>query len=599
MEKRLLRSEVPVEQTSNLADIYPSRADLEADLAVAVGAVPKLAAFRGRLGESAQVLVECLEEDDRQSRRLSHATSYAFNQLSADLTNTDSQALYGRVTAASSQWMSARAFIRPELLQLPAGTIERYLAEEPRLLIWRRLLERTVELGSHQLSAASEQALAALSGVFDLPHEAYGRWRATDLAFSPIVDGEGQARQMSFAAYERDYERSWDTVLRRNAYRTFVDGLRPYMNTVASLWATQARYHAIMARLRGYPSAIEMLLGEQEVPVEVHNRLLDVILTELAPHMRRLAGLRRRVLGLDRVLYCDIEAQLDPGFNPFSSFADASAMIKSSLSVLGDEYAGIINRAFDERWIDWANNEGKQSDCYSGGADPHPYVLIGWDNTMRSALILAHELGHAAHQYLGFHGQQGANRGHALLLGESASTTNEAIVGHQLMARAVDGRTRRWVIMQLLTSYYHNMVRHLIEAELQRRLYPVADEGQPITAELLNRVQGDILSEFWGDAVEIDDGARMTWMRQVHYYAWTLYSYTYSGGLTIGTAVARAIEREGRPAAERWVNTLKAGNSQKPLALAKMAGVDLARPEAIRDAVAFVGELIDELCRLF
>jgi oligoendopeptidase F len=158
---------------------------------------------------------------------------------------------------------------------------------------------------------------------------------------------------------------------------------------------------------------------------------------------------------------------------------------------------------------------------------------------------------------------------------------------------------RRWVTQHLLTSYYHNFVRHLIEGELQRRLYPLADKGQPITADLLSKVQGDILSEFWGDSVEIDEGAGLTWMRQVHYYSWTLYSYTYSGGLTIGTAVARAIEREGSPAAERWVNPLKAGNSQKPLALAKMAGVDLAGPEPMRDAVAFVGELIDELCRSF
>ena len=214
-------------------------------------------------------------------------------------------------------------------------------------------------------------------------------------------------------------------------------------------------------------------------------------------------------------------------------------------------------------------------------------------------MILAHELGHAAHFHLSHRSQTGYDRHGSLLLGEAASTTAEALVGAWLIEHTDDPRTRRWFVMHLLTTYYHNFVRHLIESELQRRLYAMAEENVPITADLLCRVQGEILGEFWGDAVVIDDGARLTWMRQVHYYDRRLYSWSYAGGLTIGVGVVRAIQREGLCAAERWVQVLKAGGSASPLDLARLAGVDLTRPEPMREAVKYVAQLIDELGRSF
>jgi oligoendopeptidase F len=384
--------------------------------------------------------------------------------------------------------------------------------------------------------------------------------------------------------------------LRRNAYRSFVAGLSTGKNTIAALFATQARGRAIEAKLRGSASATEMLLARQGVPLDLHNRLHDVILNELAPAMRRLAGLRQRQLGLTEVLYCDLEAQLDSEPGPVMSFAEGRRIICNGLSVLGPEYSAIIEAAFRDRWIDWADNEGKTSDSFAGGGTvPHPYVLINWDDSLRGVNTLAHELGHAAHDYLiGTYNPRG-QACYPLLLCEAASTANEVIIGTQLLRGATEVHERRCIIEQLLTSYYHNLVRHLMEGELQRRLYPLADAGQPITADLLCRTQEDILRAFWGDSLTIDEGARLTWMRQSHYYMDTLYSYTYSGGISVGTAVARAILREGAAAAERWLTALKAGATLKPIELAALAGVDLTSPAPLRETVAFVGELVDEL----
>ncbi len=283
----------------------------------------------------------------------------------------------------------------------------------------------------------------------------------------------------------------------------------------------------VLAKLRGYPSAIHMLLKEQEVSIDVYNNLHDIILTDLAPHMRRYARLRKQVLGLDKMLYCDIEAPLDPDFSPPTTFEQASRVILDGLSVLGPEYIEIIDTGLKNRWIDLADNIGKSTGAFcSTVPGVHPYILITWTDSMRNALTLSHELGHAGHGELTLRNQRLANAEPSMFFVEAPSTINELLVGNHILSQSRDVRMRRWVIMQFLTTYHHNFVRHLIEGELQRRIYALAEKGQPITAATLSQVQGDILEEFWGEEVEVDDGARLTGSRQP--LPMGLYPYTYS-----------------------------------------------------------------------
>jgi oligoendopeptidase F len=228
----------------------------------------------------------------------------------------------------------------------------------------------------------------------------------------------------------------------------------------------------------------------------------------------------------------------------------------------------------------------------------HPYILITWSDTMRNVFTLAHELGHGGHFDLAMRHQRFTNVRPAMPFIEAPSTLNEMLLAQHLLARSREARLRRSVILQVLGTYHHNFVTHLLEAELQRQVYARAEGGGAITAAVLNDCKGRILARFWGDTVEIDDGARMTWMRQPHYYM-GLYPYTYAVGLVASTAMALAIEREGAPAVQRWIEVLKAGGTRKPLELLLMAGIDLGTPQPIHDAVAHVGRLVDELEQLF
>ncbi|MGE5560975.1 MAG: oligoendopeptidase F [Chloroflexota bacterium] len=600
MAKQLLtRSEVPVELTWNLTDIFPDKEAWEAELAAVVADVKTVTQYRGRFAEGAKVLLDCATAYEALLIRAMRVANYAQLNLSVDGRSGEFQMMAGRMAAALAGLEAEVSFIRSEALALPEGTLERYMDEEPGLKEFSRMIEQMLAEKPHVLSPETEMALASLGEVLEAPYMMYERTKTSDITFPNFVDADGAEVPMSFAGYENRYERSADVTTRRNAFAAFTEGLKKYQNTSAATFATEVKKNVVLAKLRKYESATHMLLARQEVPIEVYHNLHDIILPELAPHMRRYARLRKRVLGLDKLLYCDIEAPLDPGYNPQITFDEAKDIIIKGVSVMGKEYTDIVADALNNRWIDLAENLGKATGAFCSAVwGVHPYILITFDGGMRTALVLAHELGHATNGVLTERNQRAANANPSMFFVEGPSTINELLVGNHIMSQSNDTRIRRWVIMQFLATYHHNFVRHLIEGELQRRIYRLAEQGQTITAATLSTVQGEILSEFWGGEVEIDDGAKLTWMRQPHYYM-GLYPYSYSAGLTISTAAAQNIFTEGQPAVDRWLSVCKAGGTKKPLDLAKQAGVDLSQPEPIRKAVAYVGKLVEDLEKCF
>ncbi|MGI6357873.1 MAG: oligoendopeptidase F [Bacillota bacterium] len=599
MKKRLRRSEVPAHLTWNLDDIFPSTEAWEQELAAVAVDLTTVTQYQGKLADGPGTLLACLNAMEQLQARLVRVVNFASLKQSGDGTDPVNQMAMGRAASLAAQVQAKTAFVQSEALALPEGTLQRYLQEEPALQDFARLIGKIIEQKPYVLQPETEMALAALSEVLGAPAVIYNRSKAADMTFDPIEDSQGNSYPMSFALYEETYEKSPDPVLRRNAYASFTKGLKAYQNTYGATWGTEVKKQVVLARLRGYPSAAHMLLHGQEVSLDVYHLLHDVILSELAPHMRRYVRLRKQVLGLDKLLYCDIEAPLDPEFSAPTTFEEGAKIILAGLQVLGSEYATIIENALTKRWIDLADNVGKSTGAFcSSVPGVHPYVLVTWTDSMRNVLLLSHELGHAGNGVLSQRYQRLSNARGSMFFSEAPSTTNELLVGNYVKSQTEDPRMHRWLNMQVLMTYYHNFVRHLIEGELQRRIYVLAEQGQPITASVLSRVQGEILEEFWGGEVEIDDGARLTWMRQPHYYM-GLYPYSYSAGLTVGTAVAKAIQEEGQPAVERWLSVLKSGGTKKPLELAAMAGVDMTKPDAIRAAVAYVGDLIDQVAKGF
>lgn len=596
---RITRESAPDELTWNLKDLYVEQAAWEAALAEIESLLPALEAYRGKLAEGARTIAECLQAQETLQIKLVRASTYARLQLAQDGTNPEYQANAARAGDLISAVNAGLAFIRSELLGVPDGLLERYLEEEPALGVYRKSLQDLLRTKPYALSPDTEAALAALGEVLGSPYTVYQRSKLSDMTFAPVKDGAGAEKPVSFALFEADYEESPDPVLRRAAFESFTRTLTTYRHTIAAAYATEVKKQTVLSRLRGYPSVTHMLLEPQEVERRLYDNVIDTIRVELAPAMRRFAKLKEHVLGLDRIRFSDLKAPLDPGFSPPVTIEEAGRLVKEALAVMGTEYSDIIHAALTERWIDYADNIGKSTGAFcSSPFGAHSYVMLTWTNTMRSAFFLAHELGHAGHFMLAAQSQRYVNFKSSMFFIEAPSTLNELLLARHIVRQSEDPRLKRWVLLQLMNTYYHNFVTHLLEADMQRRVYEAAELGTPLTAVKLTALKEAVLREFWGDAVELDAGAGLTWMRQPHYYM-GLYPYTYAAGLTVSTQVAAAIEAEGPPAVDRWLRVLKSGGTRSPLELARMAGVDMSTPAPIRAAVGYVSSIVDELERMF
>lgn len=595
---RLTREQVPTEQTWNLDDLFASQEEWESKLRELQELLPDVTRYKGELN-NADKLLACLEAEDALAVQLIQLHTYASLRLSEDGTNPANQSRSAQVGDIASQIQSSLSFIRSEILDLPDGSLERFLDEEPGLLPFRKKLLDLYATKPYRLSAETESALAALGEVFSAPYLIYNRSKLSDMRFDSVADSAGVMRPVSFALFESDYEMSSDYQLRHAAYESFTKTLQAYQHTFAATYATEVKKQTVLSRLRGYESVTHMLLDTQKVSLEMYHNILDIIGTELAPHMRRYARLKARVLGLEKLAFCDLKVPLDPEFSPKVTTQEAGKTILAALEIMGEEYTAIMKQALDNRWIDYVDNVGKSTGAFcSSPYGAHSFILITWADNMRSAFTLAHELGHAGHFMLAGKYQRYANYRPSLYFIEAPSTLNELLLAQHIREQSDDTRLKRWVNLQLLNTYYHNFVTHLLEGQLQRKVYEAAEADLPITAKQLSEWKGQVLSDFWGDAVELDEGASLTWMRQPHYYM-GLYPYTYAAGLTASTAMAGQIRQEGEAAVQRWLEVLKAGGSLSPLELMKMAGVDMSQPDPIREAVRYVGQLVDELEQAF
>jgi len=354
------------------------------------------------------------------------------------------------------------------------------------------------------------------------------------------------------------------------------------------------RNGVVEAQVRGFPSAIDMDLHHQEVTRRSFEAIIDTFSTDLAPHMRRYARLQQRVLGLERVRIADIDAAW-PGGEGSMSFEQARDAIVASGARMGGAYRGVIERAFAEHWLDRADNAGRRGGAFCDSVyGVHPYVFASWTGGLRGAFILTHELGHAVQGQLAMENQPLAHSRPSLFAVEAPSTFNELLLADHLLAASDDPADRRRVIKAHMATFYRNFVVHLQKAQLQRRLYALAERGEAVTADLLDQLEVAILEDFWGDSVELVDDDRTIWMHEAHYYM-GMYPYTYAAGLSAAVAMFARVQEEGQAAVERWLAFLAAGGAAPPLELFAGAGIDMADPATLAHAVAYVGSLVDEL----
>lgn len=586
-----LREEVPVRETWDLKDLFTSDQAFYQTLEQVVQMSLDFNHTYYQKLNNIETIEKALDEYERILIEIDRLYNYPELRLSVDTANEEAQKVNAKLNTTSGKLAGLLSFVDSEILELSDDKISELRSRTKYPHFIKQLQDRK----PYQLSADVEKVLATLTPTLRSPFELYGTTKSLDINFESF-DYEGVTYPLDYATFENEYEDHPSPEFRRKSFRAFSDALRQYQHTTAATYNMQVQQEKIEADLRGYDSVIDYLLQDQEVTKDMFDRQIDVIMSDLAPVMQKYAKIIQRVHNLDKIRFEDLKISIDPNFEPEISIEKSKKYIYGALNVLGDDYVKMLKSAYDYRWIDFAQNKGKDTGAYC--ASPyatHSYVFISWTGKMAETFVLAHELGHAGHFTLAQKHQNLFESEASMYFVEAPSTMNEMLMANYLFNSSNDPRFKRWVIGSILSrTYYHNMVTHLLEAAYQREVYRRVDNGESLTAPLLNEIMSNTYKAFFGDTVEMTDGVELTWMRQPHYYM-GLYSYTYSAGLTIGTVVSQCIKNEGQPAVDRWLKTLQAGGSQSPIELAQIAGVDITTDAPLKETINYISNLVDEL----
>lgn len=589
------RKDVPVRETWDLSLIFAAEADFEAAVEKAKALADTLEKTYKNALTTPESIAECLALYEELEILLYQTTSYTSLAVSVDYTDTEAQKKDAKMTALAAEIGSRLSFIESEIADAPEELIRAAMDKTGRA---KHYLAEILREKPHRLSAETEKVLAALSPVFNAPYDIYHMTKLADMKFGSFTVN-GREYPLGYSLFEDEYEYEADTDVRRAAFRAFSDKLREYENTTAATYNTYLTQQRIMAKQRGFADMFEADLFTDHVTREMYDRQIDLITEKLAPAMRKYARLVGKMNKLDHVTFADLKLPLDAEFDPRVTIGESREYVRSALSVLGQDYADMVDEAYDKRWIDFARNVGKETGGFcSSPYGCNSYILLSWNNRMADVFTIAHELGHAGHFRLCNGAQSLFDTNVSGYLIEAPSTMNELLLAQDLLRKNTDKRFRRWVLSSLIGhTYYHNFVTHLREAWYQREAMNIIEQGGAVNAETLSGIFRKNLETFWGDAVELTEGCELTWMRQPHYYM-GLYSYTYSAGLTLATQAALNIAAEGESAVARWRAMLEAGSTRDPLGLAAIAGIDLSTPDALEHTIAYISGIIDEIAAL-
>ena len=594
MENTLLkRSEVPEEFTWKLSDIFPSDEAWEEENEALKLIPAKLSAFQGKLGESAENLLEFFKLQDEVDVRVSKLFGYANCKGDQDTGNGFYQSMKGKAMNTYVAISSAVSFATPEIMEIDEDKLNLFYTAQPGLEEYRKSLYQIRRRAEHILSPAEEKLLAAAEEMADAPDNIYGMFSNADIRFPNVTDGNGDEHQLTNVSFVPLLESS-DRVLRENAFNTYYETLRQFKNTAAAMLDGQFKKLNFFAKARKYPSTLAASLDATEVPTEVYLNLIQAVHGNL-DKMYKYVSLRKKMLGVSELHMYDVYTPIVADAAEKIDYEKAKETVLEALSVLGEDYTDLLKQGFNERWIDVYPNVGKRGGAYSSGSSrPHPFVLLNQKDTLDSMFTLAHEMGHALHSYHSCKYQPVSTSDYVIFVAEVASTCNEVLLMRHLLSKTTDKKQRAYLINHFLDQFKGTVYRQTMFAEFELMMGQMVERGESLTADALCQKYHELNQLYFGPDMVSDDGIAMEWARIPHFY-YNYYVFQYATGFSAAVAIANRILNEGETAVKDYKRFLSGGSSADPISLLKLAGVDMSTPEPVNSALSLFGELIDEL----
>ncbi len=587
------RAEIPDSDKWDLTHLFVGVDKWQEDFAWIQQAYPKILEWKGRVGESAETLAACLEFDKSLDLKIERVSHYASLQLSEDSANPEYLARMGQLQNLLTRISEAASFISPEIQAIPDEKFAQYL-EHHSLGEWKTRLRKIRRFKPHVLSEPEERLLAMGSAALDGYDDAFSQLTDVDMKFGQLIDAEGKERpltQSSFGAFlvKRDH------ALRKNAFHQFYAEFQDHQYTLASSLAYSVKADAFRARARNYPSALEASLFRDDVPRAVYDGLISSVRAGLAP-LFRYYELRRRVLGLDELHQYDTYVPLVPEIDTHVSFDEAIEKVLESLQPLGPEYVDSLGAGLRGRWCDRYETKGKRSGAFSSSSyGAPPYILMNYKSDVFSDVYtLAHEAGHSMHTWFSQKSQTFQDYDYPIFLAEVASTFNEELLTHHLLAQTNDRKMRAYIINRQIDDIRGTLFRQTMFAEFEKIIHQIEERGDALTLDVFKSEYRALLQAYFGDGVVLDPELDLECLRIPHFYS-AFYVYKYSTGISAAVALSQRVLNNEPGALDAYLGFLKSGGSQFPLDTLRAAGVDMTTSAPIEATIALFESRLAEL----
>lgn len=587
------REEIEEQYRWDLSSMFENdEAFLEA-LSAARALPEQIASYQGKISRSATDLLAYLRLDDQIDVTLSRLVNYAERKSDEDTRDSHYQDLSSQVMTLWVALSSASSWFTSELLTIDEAAMESFYTQEPDLELYRRALDVVFRMKDHILSPAEEKLLASAGDMANQASNVFSLLNDADITFDDAHDSQGDPHPVTHGSFV-PLMMSTDRTLRESAYESLYAAYRQFRNTFAATLGAQNKQLKFFADARHYDSALEAALSGNEVPVEVYTNLIDAVHQDLGA-LHKYVALRKELLDLDELRFSDLYVPvIDEGDFKFT-YDEACEIILEALKPLGEDYCALVRKGLSERWVDVYETPGKRSGAYSAGAfGMHPVILMNFQGTFDDVFTLIHEMGHSIHTYLSCENQPSCYSDYVIFVAEVASTCNEALLTRYFLDHAKNDQERSYYLNHFLEQFRATLYRQTMFAEFELKVSELTAQGVGITADALCDIYRDLNTEYYGNAITIDDNIALEWARIPHFY-YHFYVYQYATGFAAAIALSQRILNEGASAREDYLNFLKGGSSKPPIELLRGAGVDMMSTEPITHALAQFDSMIDEL----
>ena len=588
------RKDIPESDKWDLSSIYKSNEEWEENLKVLPSLTKKVVQYKGRLGESSDVLLEALKALEEAELRMETVYHYASLQHEADEDDSSATDRDGRAMMAYTRMMSDLSFIDPEIQSVDETKLRKWISL-PEFKDYKIYIEKLLHFKKYILSEKEERILSLQMQPAQTPYNAFSVLSNVDMNKTfGTVNVCGEERPLTETTWSVFMENQ-DRKVREEAYKKFYKKFEEHQNTIAALYAGNVNQDVFLMRARGYSSSLEMALFGNKVPVSVYHNLIDCVHKNLAP-LHEYYALRKKVLGVDELRHYDVYVPLVKSVETKTSYDEAVEICRKALSPLGTEYTDRLCDGLKNGWVDRYENVGKRSGAFSSGSYiGNPYILLNYkDDVIRDVFTMAHEGGHSMHSWYSVHNNPFMCYDYTIFEAEVASTFNEELVFEYLLKNAETKEMRAYLLSMRAGDILATLYRQTMFAEFELKAHELVEGGTPLTAELLRKIYRELLELYFGPEMHFEQNSDMEGLRIPHFYS-SFYVYKYATGISAALALARRVTEGGAKEREDYFAFLKSGGSRYPIESLRIAGVDMEKTKPVQDACDEFAKVIAEL----